>query len=143
MRNKVTPVDVVTEARTYINTPYQHQGRTKGLGIDCAGLLECLARGFNLTDFTLSNYDRLPDGVELMRICDAHMDRVGIQDMQIGDVAVMKFERHPQHIGILADYIYGGFSLIHAHSISGKVVEHRLDSKWHARIVAVFRLRYL
>jgi hypothetical protein len=54
-------------------------------------------------------------------------------------VAVVRFEleREEHHLGILADY-RGGLSLIHALR-SGGVREHRLDSKWRARIVAAYR----
>ncbi len=31
--------DVVRTARTWLGTPYHHQGRLKGVGVDCAGLL--------------------------------------------------------------------------------------------------------
>ena len=31
--------DVVKEARTWIGTPFVHQGRTKGLACDCLGLM--------------------------------------------------------------------------------------------------------
>lgn len=29
----------IDEARTWIDTPYQHKGRVKGVGVDCGGLL--------------------------------------------------------------------------------------------------------
>lgn len=34
-----TRQNVVAEARTWLRTPYHHQGRIKGVGVDCAMLL--------------------------------------------------------------------------------------------------------
>jgi len=31
--------DIVVEARTWLNTPYHHKGRVKGVGVDCGGLI--------------------------------------------------------------------------------------------------------
>jgi uncharacterized protein YijF (DUF1287 family) len=59
----------------------------------------------------------------------------------IGDVVWMRFEKEPQHLGIVGDYVHGGLSLIHAYNGAGvnRVVEHRLDDTWRARIVAAWR----
>ena len=32
--------DIVAAAREYLDTPFVHQGRVKGVGIDCAGDLQ-------------------------------------------------------------------------------------------------------
>ena len=39
--------DIVTEARTWVRTPYHHQARLKGVGVDCAGLVIGVARRDN------------------------------------------------------------------------------------------------
>jgi len=30
---------IIEKAREFIDTPYEHQGRLKGIGIDCCGLI--------------------------------------------------------------------------------------------------------
>ena len=39
-----TPYDIVTQARTWIGTPYHHAAAVKGVGSDCTGLLIGVAR---------------------------------------------------------------------------------------------------
>jgi cell wall-associated NlpC family hydrolase len=137
--------DIVTIARTLIGTPYQHQGRVAGLALDCAGVPVHVAKelGIELAHYT--RYGRLPVPAEMRAALDAHLLRVPTHSMQIGDVAWLRFQREPQHLAIVGDYHLGGFSLIHAYNGAGlkKVVEHRLDPTWMARIVAVWRYRGL
>lgn len=133
-----TRAEFVAEARTWILTPWAHQGRTRD-GCDCAGLLICVGQSLGLTEFDLRDYERLPDGEQMMALCREHLTQIEQPAMQPGDIVVMRFDVEPQHIGILGDYPYGGgLSLIHSNQRVGKVVEHRLDAVWRARVVAVF-----
>jgi len=122
-----TRAEVVAEARTWIGTPWVHQHRVKGIGIDCVGLIICVARDLGLspqgTDWT--GYGKHPDG-SMLPLCDQHMIRISKDAMQPGDVLVMAIERDPQHMGIVGDYRHGGLSLIHAASKTGRVIETRL-----------------
>ncbi len=132
---------IVALARETLGTRYAHQGRVNGLALDCAGVPVHVATrlGIELTDYT--RYGRLPVPAEMRAALDAHLTRVAKVDMQIGDVVWMRFQAEPQHLGIVGDYRHGGLSLIHAYNGSGlrKVVEHRIDEQWLARIVAVWR----
>lgn len=123
----VTRAQVVAEARTWLGTPWLHQHRVKGHGIDCIGLIICVARDLGLsppgTDYT--GYGRRPDG-SLMSLCGQHMRPIERGAMQPGDVLVVAIEHDPQHMGILGDYRHGGLSLIHAASKPGRVIETRL-----------------
>lgn len=133
--------DVVAAARETIGTPYQHQGRVNGLALDCAGVPVFVAKRFEvpLTDFT--RYGRLPVPAEMRAALDAHLQRILVDEMRAGDVAWIRFEREPQHLAIVGDYVFGGLSLIHAYNGNGpgRVVEHRMDEHWRARIVAAWR----
>jgi hypothetical protein len=81
-------------------------------------------------------YSRQPSNYELLRLCEEHMIRADAP--AVGRVAVMRFETEPQHMGIFGDYPMGGLSLIHAYARVKKVVEHRFDDVWAARVLAVF-----
>jgi cell wall-associated NlpC family hydrolase len=133
--------DIVTVARALVGTPYQHQGRVAGLALDCAGVpVHCATTlGIPLTDYT--RYGRLPVPAEMRAALDANLQRIPTKDMQPGDVAWMRFDMEPQHLAIVGDYVHGGLSLIHAYNGAGlnRVVEHRLDEVWRARIVAAWR----
>jgi cell wall-associated NlpC family hydrolase len=136
---------IVAQARAYLGTPFVHQGRTLGHGVDCVGLPICVARALGLVEpaFEITGYPRQPDGRSLLALCDQHMRRITRAAMQVGDVLVMRFAVAPQHVGIVADYVHGGLSLIHALGTpdgKGRVVEHRLDGSTMARAVAAYTL---
>lgn len=133
-----TAADVVTAARSWIGTRWLHQGRAKGIGCDCAGLVIGVARELGLADVNIADYGRTPSRNQLIQRCSEHMQRVGAP--AVGCVALMQFEREPQHLGIVGDYPGGGLSLIHAYAQQRRVVEHRLDDVWAGYVVAVFAL---
>ena len=133
---------IVTEARRWLETPFHHQARLHGVGVDCVGLVIGVARALGLVapDFDVAAYPRTPDGKSLMHLTDAHMTRIHEADMQPGDVVVVAFAKDPQHLGIVGDYRHGGLSIIHAHSIAGRVIETRLLFGPHMRFVAAYSL---
>lgn len=123
-----TREDIVAEARTWLGTPWRHQHRTKGLAVDCAGLVIGVARTLGLVapDFDVTGYSRNPDGT-LLAVCERHLQRIPREAMQPGDVVVVASAEDPQHLGIVGDYVHGGLSLIHATSTGQRgVVETRL-----------------
>jgi cell wall-associated NlpC family hydrolase len=133
--------EIVAAARAVLHTPYAHQGRVAGLALDCAGVPVHVAKslGVPLVDYT--RYGRLPVPAEMRAALDAHLERVPTEQMQPGDVVWIRFEKQPQHLAIVGDYVHGGLSLIHAYNSAGvnRVVEHRMDDVWRSRIVACWR----
>jgi len=115
---KVTRADVVATARSWLGTPYVHQHRTKGHGVDCVGLIIGVARELALVapDFDVNGYERAPDGSTMLAQCDLFMDRIFMDQLRPGHVLVYEFDRRlgPQHLGIVGDYFDGGLSLIQA-----------------------------
>ena len=132
--------DVIAAARAWLGTPFRHQGRRKGVGVDCAGLIIGVAHDLGISDFDYTAYGHEPDGRTLHRLLAQHMDEVAPGEMAVGDVVFMAFQAFPQHLGILAD---GGrpFSLIHAYAPARKVIEHRLDDEWAGRVRNVYKFR--
>lgn len=135
------PLEIVAIAREVLGCPYGHQGRVAGLQLDCAGVPVHVAKRLGLSFDDVTGYGRLPQPDEMRRVLDANLLRVPKADMQFGDVAWIRFQAEPQHFAIVGDYHLGGFSLIHAYNGAGlkKVVEHRMDERWLARIVGVWR----
>jgi hypothetical protein len=43
-----SPTHILREARTWLDTPFCHQGRKKGVGVDCLGVLVGVARALRL-----------------------------------------------------------------------------------------------
>lgn len=138
---------IVDIARSYLGTPYHHQGRVKGPsgGVDCVGLMILVAREIgsksraepDSTDYT--GYQRVPDGKSMMALLNAHMLPISREAMAPGDVVCVTFDKDPQHVGILGDYRHGGLSIIHAVSRYGKVIESRLLFNEQLKFVAAFR----
>ena len=133
---------VAAEARTWLDTPWQHQARLRGVGCDCVGLVIGVARELQLIDFgfDINAYKRIPDGTEIVTQCHAHMARVDAASIDVGDVVLMRFSNHPQHLAIIGDYAHGGLSIIHAYAPSRRVVEHALSDVWRALIVSAYAL---
>lgn len=133
--------EVVAAARETLGTPYAHQGRVNGLALDCAGVPVYVAKKFGvpLTDYT--RYGRLPVPAEMRAALDAHLTRVPVADLRVGDVAWIRFTGEPQHLALVGDHVFGGLSLIHAYNGNGpgRVVEHVLNDAWRSRIVAAWR----
>lgn len=141
-----TRAEVVLEARAWISTPYQHQARIRGVGVDCIGLLIGVGRALQLVpaDFDVTGYSRQPDPRLLMAQCAVHLTPIDVAAIQPGDVIVTRFEQDPTHFAIVADYYHGGLlSMIHAANRrdgKGGVIENRLDPTNRARIHAAFAL---
>jgi cell wall-associated NlpC family hydrolase len=139
---QVTRADVVAEARTWLGTKWVHQHRTKGVAVDCAGLVIGVARELGLVPpcFDFNGYTRSPDGT-LLAVCEQYMRRIPREQMQPGDVVVVSVSTDPQHMGIVAPYVHGGLSIIHATSAGQRcVVETRLSFNNIFRYRAAFSL---
>lgn len=142
-----TRAEIVAEARQWRETPFQHQGRTRGVACDCGGLVGGVAVALGILPATWwadvfdplhGGYSRTPAHGTLQGICELFMVQIDAETIQPGDVVLMRFKVEPQHLGIVADYVHGGLSLIHALSTAGKVTEHRFAPEWRSRIVAAY-----
>lgn len=128
--------DIIAYARECLGTPYLHQGRIVGLGLDCAGVIAHVAKRLGLKVLETQGYARTPSQglIELAADSQDWLERVF--EMQAGDVLMMRFTGDPQHVGI-----FTGENLIHSYLDIGRVVEHRLDTKWTARIMRIYRFK--
>lgn len=142
----VSRAAIVAEARSWLGTPWQHQARVKGAGVDCAGLVIGVARALGIVaaDMDVNGYARMPDGHSLLAHCDAWMQRIACTSARAGDVVVMRFDERPQHLAIAIDYPHGGLGIVHAFDSQdrkrARVVEHRLAPSLRGAIVAAYRM---
>lgn len=130
-----TRADVIAAGRRCLGTPFRHQGRQPGRGLDCVGIIAWIARDLGLSDYDVTNYSRLPEGRGIFR----HLEQAGLIEVPVmaarpGDILVMRFETDPQHLALMTDR-----GILHAYLGQAAVVEHRLDETWRARIVAAFQ----
>lgn len=127
--------DIVATARSWLGTPFHHQGRVKRVGVDCAGLIIGVARELGLPAEDLTGYGRRPDSGELERLCREQMRPIALKAARPGDVYLIEIDGRPQHLAFATDV-----GLLHAYAPARKVVEHCIDAGWRARLVAAFAL---
>jgi len=128
---------IVKEARSYIGTPFEHQGRLKRCGVDCVGILIGVAHMLRLTNHNYKGYSRFPEGDELIKKLDSVLIRIPTDEIQDGDVLVFSISRRtkiPQHVALKTD-----IGMLHTYQTIGKVVEHGLTQKWRRRLCAAYR----
>ena len=120
---------------SYQSTPYAHQGRLPGVGLDCIGPLICAAKAHGLKDagFDVRDYSRQPDG-SLQPYLDAHLVRKPRADLIPGDVVLNAFRLGPpQHIAVIVGERWGEWEMLHANSIVGRVMCERIpyERRWY------------
>ncbi len=136
----MTGHEIVTEARSWIGTPYRHQASLKGVGCDCLGLVRGVWRRFHGAEpEALPSYapdwgeafgdDALLDGMR------RHFIPRPVSAAQAGDVLVFRMAvgSPAKHCAIAS----GNDTLIHAYW-GRSVVETRLVTWWLRRAVAAF-----
>jgi len=146
---------IVAEAREWVGTRFHHQGRKKGVGTDCIGLVlgvlhlagarsrqrDEAGNRIPFTVFDRTDYAPDPNSERLKETLDAHLRAIPLDKIRAGDVLLFKIIQLPQHVGIVADHPCGeGLSLIHAYSPAGKVVEGTLNDSWLSRTIQAYRV---
>lgn len=127
--------DIVNEARRWLGTPFHHQGRQLGVGVDCVGVLFGVAWALGISDFDHRAYHRRPNTDEMGALLRGHLDAIAVADADAGDVLRFNIEQRPQHLGILT----GHNTILHAFQTVGRCVEHRMDARWWRRVVSAHR----
>lgn len=133
--------DVVTLARGWIGTPYHHQGRVRGVGADCLGLvlglwgalhgpLPCAIPPYGQSWAETGAGDPLWEALS-RHLTPTHWPADG-QILLFRMIA----RARAKHLGIQTQ---GGRGFIHACPRAG-VVEAPLSEPWARRIVARFTL---
>jgi len=130
-----TPQAIVAAARAWVGTPFQHQARVPGRGVDCAGVIVGVAAALGLPHQDITGYGPEPYKGQLQKALEAQCDRLAAPVP--GCILLMRFATEPQHLAILTDTN----TIVHAYAAVRKCVEHRLDDKWRRRIVAAYGYR--
>lgn len=128
--------EIIQIARTLINTPYRHQGRTPGVALDCIGVIITVGHQLSLFDYDYNNYSREPDGT-LLSLVEKHCEK--LPDLTEGAIAVFKLSAIPHHVGIISMF-RGNWGLIHAYQNVGRVREHEFISWWQNKLIGVYGL---
>ena len=136
----MTRAEILQAARGLLGTPWRHQGRTPGVGIDCAGVVVHILK-LNGIVYDVSGYDYEPDGA-LTFHAEACLTRIPKGSFQPADVLVFRIKRLPQHVAIATDK-----GILHSYNRGAgtlsKVVETGLTDLWRAHIVAAYRFPWV
>ncbi|ANT61324.1 peptidase [Salipiger sp. CCB-MM3] len=135
----------VAVARSWIGTPYLHQGSRRGAGCDCLGLLRGVWRellGPEPEPVPRYSMDwSEPQGEEaLLQAALRHLRPKTLGDESPGDVLLFRMRAGSvaKHLGLQARTGVDA-SFIHAYSGHG-VIESALSAPWRRRIAARFAL---
>lgn len=126
---------LIAAARACLATPFRHQGRIPGRGLDCVGLVVHAAHAAGLDLIDTLAYGRSPCRNMLQAALDAQPALRHVTDRQPGDILMMRFAGEPQHLAILT----ADNTIVHAYAAIERVCEQRLAQVWAARIVRVYR----
>jgi cell wall-associated NlpC family hydrolase len=129
---------IAAEAREWIGTPFVWQGRVKGVGVDCKGLVAGVAKACGRPEgesleALAGDYDepvdvrRLREG--LARLFDL------VADVRPGDVLLLTVRGRPQHLGIALDER----RMVHCYATGPRQVIPAAIGK--GRLVSVWRWR--
>lgn len=149
---RVARTKVIEIAKSFIGTPYHHQGRVKGLrgGIDCCGLIICVAWELGISDYDIDGYSMVADGVDLTREFETNCQRVA--QGRPGDIALIRVAGVARHCAILSflgdkenspstpntQHLTPTLSIIHSARTYKGCVEHVLDPVLESNIMAYF-----
>lgn len=131
---------IIAEARSWIGTPYRHQGSLRGIGCDCLGLLRGLWRNL-IGPEPESPGAYSPDWAEaggreaLLEAARRHLVQRADTAFAPGDVILFRFRKNvpAKHIGIVTERD----RMVHAHE-GACVAEVAIVPFWRRRIAATF-----
>lgn len=117
-------------ARSFIGAKFRHRGRSPKM-MDCVGLglLAYEKCGVTLPDYRLYQPDPARQGPNLIDYVKRAMgepiatEPVKYEDIQDGDLVVIRYVHEPHHVAIVGTHPLGHLSLIHAHGLYGRVLE--------------------
>lgn len=170
-RKKANREKLLEIARSWVPTPWEHQGRLKGVGVDCAGFIAEVAYegGYKAARDFESDYRLREDGQRMLELLTEHLDLVvgskerepiDMSKAQLMDIIAFCDEdlREPEitrhlafYAGAREDGILGRVShyIIHAGGNpvernkrnDNGIIEHRMDLHWLRRAHSIWTIR--
>ncbi|MFN3867612.1 MAG: NlpC/P60 family protein [Hyphomicrobiaceae bacterium] len=131
---------IVRAARRWIGTPYHHQASTRGVGVDCLGLVRGVFRElFGCEPEPLPGYSadwgEAGGGECLLEAAERHLMRAGGTAIEPGDVLIFRIRRAAiaKHAAIASSR----GAMIHAIEKAG-TIEVPISAWWRRRLVGQF-----
>lgn len=140
----VQKAKVVSLAREWIGTPYQHQAVAQGAGTDCLGLIrgvwiDLLGHETAKAPNYSQDWSEVSGTEVLLDAARLHLIETNLNFASAGDVVLFRMRANAvaKHLGILGSSSSGYPTLIHAYSGRG-VTETAMTDAWRRRAVAQF-----
>jgi cell wall-associated NlpC family hydrolase len=129
--------ELIIAARRYLGVRFVHRGRRKDK-LDCVGLIWRAYLDCGVELFAPGDYGREPHVDRFRAAIEAALGAPVRGPLQVGDIVTLRTLKHAHHLAMVCDHP-AGLGLIHASGEHGRVVEHRLDPAYRARITHVYR----
>ena len=121
--------DVIAEAESWLGTPFHHEARVKGAGVDCGQILLAVYSkfGFMPKDYKLEHYP--PDFAMhrdyewYLSIVQTFAREISEAKVQPADIVLFKWGRLFSHGGIVTDYP----NIIHAWALTRSVTRYAVN----------------
>lgn len=133
---------IITEALTWIGTPYRHQGRRKGVGCDCLGLLIGVWEAIygaapEQPGAYAADWAEAGGADTFLQAARRHCSEKAATEMAAGDLILFRWRPHlpAKHAAILISRE----RFVHAYEGSAVVIS-ALVPQWRRRIAGVFAL---
>lgn len=144
---QVTREQLIAEARTWIGTPFHHQGRVRRVGVDCIGLIVQPARDLGIAVTDEIGYSDQPNAEHTLECLRRSFVQVPVGRMLDGDVYYIWFgvPSQPHHFGFKTDvgilHAYNDMSRGGKRIRMGRATETRLPVDWARRIHSAWRFK--
>ena len=130
---------IVQEALSWLGTPYHHQGRVKGCGVDCGTLLCEVFEAVKL----IEHYDPrpYPPDWHLHQLGQRYLEHVQkmcyeVDDPQPGDIVLYQFGKCVSHGAIVIKWP----QIIHSYIRQGVILQDGTKGSLSKRIVGFYRV---
>ena len=137
---------VVAEAHSWLKTPWHHEARVKGVGVDCAQLLNAVYSACGLTPEVITesypaDWHLHNDRPRFVETVEQYADRLPDGETPApGDIVLFHFGRQDAHGGIVVEV--DPLVIIHAYYAERMVVKSLIPgSPLESRVAGFYRLK--
>lgn len=135
---------IVNEALSWVDTPYHHRAKVKGVGVDCAMLVLCVAYNCDLVSeeqivnspkYNVQWHIHNTEEKLIDILKDYGCVEIPISDIAPGDIVAFQYGRVTSHLGIVT----GETQFVHARMDIGRVVLNTLNMEFTDRLTHAYR----
>lgn len=129
---------LISKAREWLGTSWQHNQRKKGIGVDCVNFLTEVAKesGYQLKPIP-KEYGRTPITDGIRTYLNENLEYKNSRDIESEDILLFKFAGYNNHVAIATSIN----TMIHASLPHKRVIENSIDELWLRMLTGIWRLK--